>query len=101
MTFTALSTSALLVLGATTTLAVVAAYLLRRKARAHVVSNVEFWRRAIERSRSRTLLATRVPLLALLVSLVTALLLVMDLGNPKPGTGRARTTVIVLDADRT
>ena len=101
MTFAAMSAGALAAVAAVTVAAVVTAYLLRRKALEQTVSNVEFWRRAIERTRSRTLLSRRIPWTSLILSLVTALLIVLDLGDPKPGHGALATTVIVLDADRT
>lgn len=101
MTFAALSTAALVASALAAAAAVVTLYLLRRTPRAQVVSNVEFWRRAVERSRARALFATRVPWLALLLSLAIALLLVTELGDPRVGTGFSGTTVIVLAADRT
>ena len=101
MTFAALSTAALVASALAAAAAVVTLYLLRRTPRTQVVSNVEFWRRAVERSRPRALFATRVPWLALLLSLAIALLLVAELGDPRVGTGFSGTTVIVLAADRT
>jgi len=101
VTFAALSTAALVASALAAAAAVVTLYLLRRTPRAQVVSNVEFWRRAVERSRPRALFATRVPWLALLLSLAIALLLVTELGDPRVGTGFSGTTVIVLAADRT
>ena len=101
MNFAALSPAALLGAALAATLAVVALYLLRRTPRTQVVSNVEFWRRAVERSRPRALFATRVPWLALLVSLLIALSLVGEMGDPRVGSGFSGTTVIVLAADRT
>lgn len=101
MTFAALSPAALLGAALAASLAVVALYLLRRTPRTQVVSNVEFWRRAAERSRPRSLFATRVPWTSLLVSLLIALLLVGEMGDPRAGAGHSGTTVIVLAADRT
>lgn len=100
MTFAALSTAALVASALAAAAAVVTLYLLRRTPRTQLVSNVEFWRRAVERSRPRALFATRVPWLALLLSLAIALLLVAELGDPRVGTGFSGTTVIVLAADR-
>lgn len=101
MTFAALSTPALLAVALLAAASVVALYLLRRTPRAQVVSNVEFWKRAVERSRPRSLFATRVPWVAMLVSLLIALLMVGEMGDPRTGAGVSGTTVIVLDADRT
>ena len=101
MNFAALSPAALLGVALAATLAVIALYLLRRTPRTQVVSNVEFWRRAVERSRPRALFATRVPWLALLVSLLIALSLVGEMGDPRVGSGFSGTTVLVLAADRT
>ena len=101
MTFAALSAPALLAAALAASLAVVALYLLRRTPRPQVVSSVAFWRRAVERSRPRALFATRVPWLALLVTLAIALLLVAEMGDPRLGAGYSGTTVIVLAADRT
>lgn len=101
MTFAALSTAAVVAAALAAAAAVVTLYLLRRTPRPQVVSNVEFWRRAVERSRPRSLFATRVPWLAMLVSLAIALLMVVEMGDPRSGAGVSGTTVIVLDADRT
>jgi hypothetical protein len=99
--FAALSLPALLGLALFTGAAVVAMYLLRRTPRPQVVSSVAFWRRAIERSRPRSPFATRIPWLAMLLSLAIATLLVVELGDPRLGAGPPGTTVIVLAADRT
>jgi hypothetical protein len=99
--FAALSTAALAATALAAAAAVITLYLLRRTPRVQVVSSVEFWRRAVERSRPRALFATRVPWLALLLSLAVALLLVGEMGDPRVGTGYSGTTVIVLSADRT
>lgn len=101
MTFAALSLPVLLGAALAAAAAVVALYLLRRTPRPQVVSNLEFWRRAVERSRPRSLFATRVPWLAMLVSLAIALLMVVEMGDPRTGAGVSGTTVIVIDADRT
>lgn len=101
MTFAALSPAALLGAALAASLAVVALYLLRRTPRLQVVSSVEFWRRAVERSRPRSLFATRVPWTSMLVTLLIALLLVGEMGDPRAGAGHSGTTVIVLAADRT
>lgn len=101
MTFAALSPLALIVAAFATAVAVLVLHLLRRTPRAQTVSNVDFWRRAAERSRPRSLLASRVPWIAMLLCLAIALLLVGEIGDPRTGTGFSGTTVVVLDADRT
>lgn len=101
MNFAALSAAALLGAALAAAGSVVALYLLRRTPRTQLVSSVEFWRRAAERSKPRSLFATRVPWLAMLVSLAIALLLVGELGDPRVGSGFSGTTVIVVAADRT
>jgi hypothetical protein len=79
---------------------VVAVYLLRRTPRPVVVSNVEFWLRAAQHAKPRVLASFRIPLLALLVSLLVALAMVALLGDPRFGAGVRGTTVIVIDAGR-
>ncbi len=101
MTFAALSLAAVLGLAFATAAAVVAMYLLRRTPRPHTVSSVAFWRRAAERSRPRSPLATRIPWAAMLLSLAIATLLVLELGDPRPGAGAPGSTVLVVAADRT
>ncbi len=101
MTFAALSPLALIAAALATAAVVLVLHLLRRTPRAQTVSNVDFWRRAAERSRPRSLLATRVPWIAMLLCLAIALLIVGEMGDPRTGTGFSGTTVIVLDADRT
>lgn len=76
-------------------------YLLRRTPRSQIVSNVDFWLRAMERSKPRTLSATRIPLLSLLFSLLVALLLLFVAAGPRFGDGVRGTTVIVVSADQT
>ncbi|MDB4928929.1 MAG: hypothetical protein JWM10_1413, partial [Myxococcaceae bacterium] len=101
MNFAALSLAALAGAALAAAAAVITLYLLRRTPRVQVVSSVEFWRRAVERSRPRALFATRVPWVAMLLSLAVALLLVGEMGDPRVGTGYSGTTVLVLAADRT
>ncbi|MEI8259789.1 MAG: VWA domain-containing protein, partial [Deltaproteobacteria bacterium] len=101
MTFAALSPLLLIVAAVATAAVVFALHMLRRTPRAQTVSNVDFWRRAAERSRPRSLLATRVPWIAMLLCLAIALLIVGEMGDPRTGSGYSGTTVIVLDADRT
>lgn len=101
MSFAALSALGVAGLALLTGAAVVAMYLLRRTPRPQLVSSVAFWRRAAERSRPRSPLATRIPWLAMLLSLAIATLLVVELGDPRPGGAQPGTTVIVLAADRT
>jgi len=100
VTFAALSAAAVIGLALATAAAVVAMYLLRRTPRPHTVSSVAFWRRAAERSRPRSPLATRIPWVAMLLSLAIATLLVLELGDPRPGSAPPGATVVVLAADR-
>nr|MBK7068130.1 BatA domain-containing protein [Deltaproteobacteria bacterium] len=100
MTFAALSAAAVIGLALATAAAVVAMYLLRRTPRPHTVCSVAFWRRAAERSRPRSPLATRIPWVAMLLSLAIATLLVLELGDPRPGSAPPGATVVVLAADR-
>src|SRR5689334_2369752 len=80
---------------------VVALYLLRRTPRPQVVSNVDFWLRAMENSKPNLLASFRIPLLALLVSLLVACAIVFLAGDPRFGAGVRGTTVVVLDTGRT
>lgn len=100
MNFAGLSTAAVLAAAAAAALAVLAIYLLRPTPRLQQVSNVDFWKRAVQRARARLLFSTRLPIVALLVTLSIALLLVVELGDPRFGRGFQGTTVVVLDADR-
>ncbi len=101
MRFAGLGPLALFGLALATAAAVVALYLLRRTPRSQTVSNIAFWRRAAERARPRAPFARRVPWIPLLVSLVVALGLVAELGDPRPRGGEGGVTVLVLAADRT
>ena len=101
MSFAALPLWAVLGALAAASLGVLALYMLRRTPRREVVSNVAFWLRAAQRSKPKFLRATRIPLLALLVSLLIGALLVADLGDPRFGAGVRGTTVIVYAAGRT
>jgi len=80
---------------------VLALYLLRRTPRSQTVSNIRFWVKAAESAKPRWLFRFRIPLVALLVSLLCALLLVALAGDPRFGDGTRGTTVIVLAAGRT
>lgn len=82
-------------------LAVVLLYLLRRTPRPQVVSNVEFWLKALENSRPKWLASIRIPLIALLLSILVAAAIVFLAGDPRFGAGIRGTTVIVLDVGRT
>lgn len=77
---------------------VVALYLLRRTPRHQIVSNIEFWLRAAQRAKPRWLSSKRIPLLALLLTLICALLVVFLAGDPRYGEGVRGTTVIVVSA---
>ncbi len=100
MTFAALGWSTLAAIAGGIALTVLALYMLRRTPKPQVVSNVTFWMRAVQSSRPRFLRAARIPWLAFLISLICALLLVGELGDPRFGQGVRGTTVIVLDAGR-
>jgi hypothetical protein len=101
MSFAALPVWAVLVAMAATLVGVLTLYLLRRTPRREVVSNVAFWLRAAQRSRPKFLRATRIPLIALLVSMLIGSLLVADLSDPRFGAGVRGTTVVVYAAGRT
>ncbi len=81
-------------------LLVVGVYLLRRTPRPIIVSNVDFWLRAAQHAKPRLLASFRIPLLALLVSLLVALAMVALIGDPRFGAGVRGTTVIVIDTGR-
>ena len=98
MTFAALPLWGILAALGAVAAAIIALYLLRRTPRPQLVSNVQFWVQAVQRSRPRWLRATRIPLLSLLVSLCVGLLLVTEIGDPRFGDGVRGTTVVVLAA---
>jgi len=100
MTFAALPLWAVLSAMGAVALAVIAVYLLRRTPRPMIVSNVDFWLRAAQKAKPRLLASFRIPLLALLVSLLVALAMVALIGDPRFGAGVRGTTVVVIDAGR-
>jgi hypothetical protein len=100
MTFAAYPLAAMIAMAAAAAAAVIALYLLRRTPRPQVVSNVEFWLRAVHSARAKWLASFKIPIAALLLSLLAALGLVTLLGDPRFGSGVRGTTVIVLDAGR-
>ena len=100
MTFAALTPLILGLAAGATALGVLIFYLLRRTPRPQLVSNVAFWMRAAQSSRPKFLRASRIPWIAFLVSLLIALLMVAELGDPRFGRGVRGTTVIVLQAGR-
>jgi len=87
--------------GLATLLAVIGLYLLRPTPREHVVSSVQFWVRAAQKARARLLFSRRIPILAFLLTLIIAMLLVFELGDPRFGAAFRGTTVVVYAADRT
>ncbi len=101
MTFAAMPAALVGMLIAGAVLAVVLLYLLRRTPRPQVVSNVEFWLKALENSRPKWLASIRIPLIALLLSILVAAAMVFLAGDPRFGAGIRGTTVIVLDVGRT
>ena len=101
MTFAALPASLIAALIALAVIAVVLLYLLRRTPRPQVVSNVEFWLKALESSRPKWLASIRIPLIALLLSILVAAAIVFLAGDPRFGAGVRGTTVVVVDVGRT
>ena len=101
MSFAALPVWLVVTLIGTAVGAVILLYLLRRTPRPIVVSNVEFWLRALENSRPKWLASFRIPLLALLLSMLVAAAIVFLAGDPRFGAGVRGTTVVVLDVGRT
>lgn len=101
MTFAALPAALVGALMALAAALVVAVYLLRRTPQQKLVSNIQFWLRAAESARPKWLASFRIPLLALLLSLIVGLLMVMLSGDPRFGDGVRGTTVIVLASGRT
>nr|MDQ3036512.1 VWA domain-containing protein [Myxococcota bacterium] len=100
MTFAAFPLWAMLAMAGGAIASVLALYLLRRTPVPQVVSNVEFWLRAVQSARPKWLSSWRIPLIALLLSLLAALGIVMLLGDPRFGSGVRGTTIVVLDAGR-
>lgn len=101
MTFAAMPLLGVLGLAALAAVAVVVLYLLRRTPKPQLVSNIQFWLRAAQSSRPKLLSSLRIPLLALLLSLLAALLMVVLAGDPRFGDGVRGTTVIVIAAGST
>lgn len=101
MTFAAMPLAVIAAFAAVASIAVVALYLLRRTPRPQVVSNIQFWLRAAQSSRPKLLSSLRIPLLALLLSLLAVLAMVMLAGDPRFGDGVRGTTVIVIAAGST
>jgi hypothetical protein len=100
VSFAAFSLGAMFAIAGATIAAVTALYLLRRTPLPRVVSNIEFWMRAMESAKPKWLASFRIPLLAFLFSLAAALGIVLLLGDPRFGSGVRGTTVVVLDAGR-
>lgn len=100
MSFAAFPLGTMLGIAGVTIATITALYLLRRTPRPRVVSNIEFWVRAMESAKPRWLASFRIPLVALLFSLAVALFIVLLLGDPRFGASERGTTVIVLDAGR-
>jgi hypothetical protein len=101
VTFAALPAALVAALIAAAAIAVVLLYLLRRTPKPQVVSNVEFWLKALETSRPKWLASFRIPLIALLLSILVAASIVFLAGDPRFGAGVRGTTVVVLDVGRT
>lgn len=101
MSFAGLPLLAVLGAAFATFVIVVGLYLLRPTPREHVVSSVQFWIKAAQKARARLLFSTRIPIIALLLTMLIAMLLVLELGDPRFGAGFRGTTVVVYAADRT
>jgi hypothetical protein len=101
VSFAAFPLWALVAMAGATSAAVVALYLLRRTPRPQIVSNVEFWLRALHSARPQWLASFRIPILALLLSWIAALGIVTLIGDPRFGSAVRGTTIVVLDAGRT
>ncbi|UJR84709.1 vWA domain-containing protein [Sandaracinus amylolyticus] len=101
MSFAAFPLWAVLAMAGAAAVAIVAVYLLRRTPRPQVVSNVEFWMRAMQSAKPKLLASWRIPLIAMLISLLAALAMIALIGDPRFGSGVRGTTVVVLDAGRT
>lgn len=101
MGFSDLSPTLTAALLAATALSVTGLYFLRRRPRAYLVSNLDFWRAALARSKPRTLFYLRIPWLAFLTSALIALLLAVLVAGPHFGTQLSGPTVLVVSADRT
>ncbi len=98
MSFATLPMWAVLAGSAAITVVVVGLYLLKQQPRPVIVSNVKFWLKAAAETKPRWLLSKRVPLLALLLSLLAALLVFVDLAEPSFGDDVRGTSVIVVEA---
>jgi hypothetical protein len=81
--------------------AVIALHLLLNAKRPQTVSSLDFWRRALESKQAQWLFAHRLPWVALLLSCLIAVLLVLELGDPRFDADIDGTTVVVVSADRT
>ena len=101
MTFAALPLLVVLGAMAAAAIATVMLYLLRRTPRPRVVSNVKFWLKAAQSARPKWLFSVRIPLFALLLSLLAVLAIVALVGDPRFGSGVRGTTVIVISTGRT
>ena len=100
MTFAAFTLPFILALMGMVSALVIGVYLLRRTPRPVVVSNIDFWLKAAQKAKPRFLASLRIPLIALLVSLLVALAMVALIGDPRFGAGVRGTTVIVIDSGR-
>lgn len=101
MTFAAMPAALVGALMALAGVLVLSVYLLRRTPRTQLVSNIHFWVKAAESAKPRWLFSFRIPIVALLVSILCGLLMVALAGDPRFGDGARGTTIIVLAAGRT
>lgn len=101
MSFVGLPLAAVLGVAAATALTVVALYLLKSTPKPQPVSNVDFWLKAVEQAKPSWVFSTKIPVIALLLTLLVALLLVFLAGDPRLDDEASTTTVIIVDAGRT
>jgi hypothetical protein len=100
MSFMGLPALVVAAVGAIAAGAVLLLYLLRSIPRPQPVSNVDFWLKAAEAAKPSWLFSTRIPVFAMLLTLLVALLTVLLAGDPSADSGLEGTTVVVLDAGR-
>jgi Ca-activated chloride channel homolog len=100
MIFAGLPLAAVITLTLVTVAAVVTLYLLKSTPRRQLVSNADFWAKAVEQAKPAWIFSHRVPILALLVTLLAALLIIAVAADPRLQELSSTTTVVVIDAGR-
>jgi hypothetical protein len=98
MSFVGMPAAVMVAIAAVSGAVVLLLYLLKSTPRPQIVSNVDFWLRAAERAQPTWMLSTRIPLIAMLVTLAAALLIVLVAGDPRAEQTLEGTTVVVIDA---